>query len=320
MAHRWLSLTGGKFAYQWQRTSVTFDPDLNPEGFDEKVSWDLKTPFVKNFTFQAMQLMFSEVSKGTDSYALGGQVSARLQIGRLTTTPSFTLLKWNNPDALLNASAFAVQATTDGTGLPLPGEGPGCASGTGLPTVAPCAFAPNGMTNAITTTGKLHFYSQYNYADFILNSQIKTPISRLPVNLLLEFEDNLDAKPHPLDSTGLVVLTKLGSQNKEYGADVSLGQTKNKNDIQVGYAWLRQEQDSVLASFTESDQRAPTNILQNRFYALWKIRANTTASYTYWFGRTLNTALENAVKASGTNAGQIEPNLKRMQFDLIYTF
>jgi Putative porin len=31
LAHKWLQLTGGKFAYPWQRTSVTFDPDLNPE-------------------------------------------------------------------------------------------------------------------------------------------------------------------------------------------------------------------------------------------------------------------------------------------------
>ncbi len=30
VAHNWLSLTGGKFAYTWQRTSVTFDPDLEP--------------------------------------------------------------------------------------------------------------------------------------------------------------------------------------------------------------------------------------------------------------------------------------------------
>ena len=36
VTHNWLSLTGGKFAYLWQRTSVTGDPDLNPEGFDQK--------------------------------------------------------------------------------------------------------------------------------------------------------------------------------------------------------------------------------------------------------------------------------------------
>src|SRR5439155_10922508 len=37
VAHSWLSVTGGKFPYLWQRTSVTGDPDLNPEGFDQKV-------------------------------------------------------------------------------------------------------------------------------------------------------------------------------------------------------------------------------------------------------------------------------------------
>jgi len=96
---------------------------------------------------------------------------------------------------------------------------------------------------------------------------------------VLEFEDNLDAEPHPLDSKG-AVMAGLGSQNKAYGVDVSVGQQKNKNDIQLGYAWLRQEQDSVIASFNESDQRAPTNILQHKIYALWKVRANTAAGFT----------------------------------------
>jgi len=35
VAHKWLQLTGGKFAYTWTRTSLTFDPDINPEGFAE---------------------------------------------------------------------------------------------------------------------------------------------------------------------------------------------------------------------------------------------------------------------------------------------
>src|ERR1700730_14771589 len=35
VAARWLSLTGGKFAYTWARTSLTLDPDINPEGFNQ---------------------------------------------------------------------------------------------------------------------------------------------------------------------------------------------------------------------------------------------------------------------------------------------
>jgi hypothetical protein len=323
VAHRWLSLTGGKFAYAWNRTQVTGDPDINPEGFNEKFSWDLNIPFVKNLAVDFMQLLFNESSTGTDSYALGGQVSGKLQLGRLTTTPSFLAIKWNSPDSILQASAFAVQATTTTGGLPVPGEGPGCSKGSGLPTVPPCAFAANNLTNATYNdpSGKPHFYSQFLYADFILNNQIRTGSDRWPINLLLEFENNLDAKDHPLAATGNgVVLTGLGKQSHTYLADISLGQTKNKNDIQVGYAWLREEQDAAIASFAESDQRAPTNILQNRWYALWKVRANTMASYTFWYGRTLNSNLQHAILATGTTAGEQEPYLKRMQFDLIYSF
>jgi Putative porin len=348
IAHHWLSLTGGKFAYSWQRTSVTFDPDLNPEGFNEKASFDFSGPF-QNFTIQGIELLYNEANgkpgiPSQDSYALGGQVSGRLQLGPWTTTPSFTTLKWNRPDAILQESAFATAATTTGfqpatpkggttpppiTGIPVPGEGQGCAKGLTFSSFAPCVFAPNGMTNAtyVDSAGLAHFYSGYNYADFILNNQIQTGLTRLPVNLLLEFLDNLDAEAHPLNTKGAVIRT-LGSQNKEYGFDFSVGQVKNKNDIQLGYAWYREEQDAAIASFVESDQRAPTNVLQNRIYALWKLRANALASFTWWHGRALNTNLENNVAlfnnyssvATITKPGQQEPYLNRLQFDLIYTF
>ena len=342
VAHSWLSLTGGKFAYQWQRTAVTGDPDINPEGFNEKFSFNLANPVVKNITFQGMELLYNESNisvgssgkSGQDSYALGGQVSAKLQVGPWTATPSFLTLKWNRPDAILQQTAFAVAATTTGAAattttpavgpFPVPGEGQGCAKGLNLPAFAPCVFSPNGMTNAtyVDAKGVPHFYSGFNYADFILNNQIKTGAARWPINLILEFEDNLDAENHPLDTKGKVIKS-LGSQNKEYGADFSVGQTRNRNDVQIGYNWLREEQDAAIASFAESDQRTPTNLLQNRFYALWKVRANTLASFTWWHGRVLNSNLENNAALIGktvTKAGQQEPYLNRLQFDLIYAF
>lgn len=110
LAHPWISATGGKFAYQWQRTAVTGDPDLNPEGLDVKLSFDTHNSLVKNVTIQAISYLFSEVTAGTDSYALGGQAQTRLQIGPWTAAPSFLAVKWNNPSAILQASAFAVQS------------------------------------------------------------------------------------------------------------------------------------------------------------------------------------------------------------------
>jgi hypothetical protein len=268
-------------------------------------------------------LYFNEVSGGTDSSAFGGQIASSFQMGPWTATPSFSLLKWNSPDSILAASAFAVQAPTTTGGLPVPGEGPGCGGGTGLPTVAPCAFAPNRMTNStyLDASGKPHFFSQWLYADFILNNQFKTKWARLPLTLLLEYENNLDAAGHPLSNTGnLNVLSDLGKQSHLYMGDFSIGRTTNKNDVQFGYGWWRQEQDSVLASFDESDQRAPTNVIQNKFYVNWKIRANTVAGYTLWVGHTLNPNLQSAVKPAGLPAGVDDPSLKRMQFDLIYSF
>jgi hypothetical protein len=379
VAHRWLSLTGGKFAYQWQRTSVTGDPDLNPEGFDEKLSFDIhRVPGVQNVTFQSMQLLYNEASgtggiyKGHDSFAVGGQVSARLSAGPWSATPSLLLQNWRYADAVLNSSAFAVQATTAGlngnptttppggnTGpIQVPGEGPGCSNpavtgaGGSLPTVPinvpgvnGCVAAANGMTNSTwvdlskPNAPVWHFLSNFLYADFILNNQIKTPAAKFPINLILEYENNLNAADHPFDTSArsgctqdpvtLVVTcttsrpavnTSLGKQSHVYLIDASIGQQKNRGDLQFGYAWLRQEQDAVIATFAESDQRAPTNILQHRIYALWKIRQNTVAGFTWWHGRTLNSNLLNAALATGVKPGQVEPWLNRLQFDLIYTF
>ena len=322
VAARWLSLTGGKFAYTWARTSLTLDPDINPEGFNQKFSWDLKTPFLKNFTVQGMQLLYNEVAKGDDSFALGGNVSASFQLGPLTTTPSFTLIDWGFPDAILNASAFATQATTSGTPpIQVPGEGPGCATGSGLPGVPPCAIASNGMTNAtfVDAKGQRHFLSGFEYADFILNSQLKTGLSRFPLNLMLEYENNLKAASHPLDSKGNVIAS-IGSQNQAYLGEISIGQIKNRNDLQFGYGFWRSGQDSILATFSESEQRAATNIIEHHIFASWRLRSNVVAAYNAWIGRTLNSNLQHAVLAPGVTPGETEPFLMRHQFDTIYSF
>jgi len=292
--HQWLSLTGGKFAYTWIRTPFTFDSDLNPEGFSEKFSFNLNNNVVKNVTFTGMQLLFNEVAgsttvSGADSKALGGQISAKLQLGsRVTWTPSFSVLDWTVTNVILNEPTSVTGAAAVG------------------------AFAPNGMTNCtVGASPNRQFCSGFTYADFINTIAVKTPWAKLPLNLLLEYEQNLNA------ATSTVTGTK---QDKSYGIDISLGQTKKKNDIQFGYAFLRQEQDAVISSFNESDQRSATNVVQHKIYFNWKIKDNVTFSATDWIGRTLNTALENAKRAPGIPVGGQDPYLNRAQFDVIYSF
>jgi hypothetical protein len=294
-AHKWLTLTGGKFAYTWIHNNSVFDPDLNPEGFSEKASFNLKNKVFKNVTFTGMQLLFNEIAgaagpvSGQDSKALGGQISTRMQLGsHVTMTPSFSGLKWQLTDAILNEPA----AVNGGTAV--------------------AAFAPNGMTNCTTgASPNRHFCSGFLYADFIDTFAFKTPWEKFPFNLTVEYEKNLDAAPSTVTHT---------KQDKLYLFDFNVGRSSKKNDLQFGYSWWRQEADSVIASFNESDQRAPTNILQNKLYFNWKVRNNVTLGATAWIGRTLNTFLPNAVRKNGIAVGAQEPDLIRTQFDIIYSF
>jgi hypothetical protein len=136
---------------------------------------------------------------------------------------------------------------------------------------------------------------------------------------MLEYETNLKAADHPLDSKGNVI-TSIGSQGRSYLGEISIGQIKNKNDLQFGYGFWRSGQDSILATFSESEQRAATNIIEHRIYAYWRLRSNVVAQYNAWLGRTLNTNLQHAVLAPGVTVGKTEPFLVRHQFDLIYSF
>jgi hypothetical protein len=302
-AHKWLSLTGGKFAYSWQRTVLTFDSDLNPDGFSEKASWDFSNPIVKNVTAQALQLLYNEVGGGQDSNAVGGAFQSRLQLGkRVTMTPSYTILNWNNADSIAQAAnpVTLPQPNTPPVGTPLP-----------QPTTQPVRIInANAFTNAsrILGTGtnqRRAFVSGFMYSDLILDTVIKTPWERLPWRVLAEYEDNLRARIH---------------QSHAYWLETSLGQQRNRNDFLFGYSFARIEQDAVISQFNESDMRAPTNVAQHRFYVNWLVRPNTTAAFTAWIGRTLDPNLQNAAKPAGLPAGAQDPFLKRLQLDLIYKF
>jgi hypothetical protein len=92
-----LALDFGKFKYPWYRTPLTFDNDVNPEGFAQTLSFDLKTPGLKNITIVGFELPFNELSgsykKGTgepfaldpakpayDSFLFGGQIQMKLKL------------------------------------------------------------------------------------------------------------------------------------------------------------------------------------------------------------------------------------------------
>jgi hypothetical protein len=332
-AHKWLELTGGKFAYTWARTVMTFDNDLNPEGFSEKASFNVNSSVLKNVNFTGMQLLFNEVSGGFDSFAAGGQAATRLQVGkRVVITPSYTLLNWRNTDSIAQNASPLGGATRIINANAMTNATRNCGT-----------VAPEAGCRATGGTATREFVSKFLYSDFIVDTNITTPWARWPVRLLGEYLQNLNAEnKDPL---------AIGKQDSAYWLEASIGQTRNKNDFQFGYSFGHVEQDALISQFSESDMRAPTNVIQHRLTAAWRVRPNLTANYTFWIGRTLNCALQNAALVSGplqpnavngnpttlsgnrtyactsalpgpaTNPNNDpEPYLKRMQFDLIYSF
>jgi hypothetical protein len=272
---------------------------------------------------------------GVDSYAVGGQLSSRIQMmKRWTLTPSYALLNWHNEFVLATSGAFA------GGAVPLTGSTTivcNPSPSTGACSFATSPFAPNGFTNsyritAVAANGNItrQFLGKFLYSDLILDNTISTNKANWPVRVLLEYLDNLRASaPAPGRSPA----------SHSYLADISLGQARNKGDLQIGYAWLRQEKDSAISSFVESDQKLPTNILQHRFYVNYKVHPKVTLSYTFWDGRILDSNLFAAVVcgppvcsaavadnlqrnllAPGVAPGQVDHYTKRMFFDLVYSF
>ncbi len=76
----WLTVAAGKFEYPWFRTELTFDNDLNPEGFAQTLSFNFKDSPLANLTLVGLELPFNEVGGGGDSFIWGGQVQTHWKL------------------------------------------------------------------------------------------------------------------------------------------------------------------------------------------------------------------------------------------------
>src|SRR3984885_3302957 len=104
--HQWKALTliGGKFAYPWYRTQLTWDDDIYPEGVAEKLEWKSDNWHVlRQIAFIGFQLPFAETQNPEairtstqpvnailpypngsirQSVVYGGQIQTRWQLGK----------------------------------------------------------------------------------------------------------------------------------------------------------------------------------------------------------------------------------------------
>lgn len=162
----WLTVTAGKFAYPWYRTELTFDNDLNPEGFGQTLSFDFPDSPLTNLTLVGFQLPFNELSAAGDSFIWGGQVQTHWKLSDRTRLGLYaTGINFRNVDAI----ALAIDNGTLRPSSPL--------------------------TNSVRIDANgsiLGFANRFGYLDLILELNHRlTP--RWPLRLTLDFVNNVRA-------------------------------------------------------------------------------------------------------------------------------
>lgn len=294
------SLTAGKFAYTWQRTELTWDNDLNPEGGSANLSWDWKNRFINHFGVVALGLPLFEVSSGPDTYMLGGQVQTGWTLlPKVKLTADAAYYDFENADSI-------AQNQVGGNGF----------ATSGLPTTAGGTFGFGGSTNTnnfgADASGKRFYASKFGIFDALARLDFNSGSKRWPVYALFDFVQNTQAcdNASTFARAGLAFPTCDRHQRHGYWGELKAGQTKNKGDLLLGYTFARIERDAVLAAFDFSDLRQATNVVEHRIEVYYQAYPHVQIGWTGLIGRQLITA----------QSSTPERWLKRFQFDSIFSF
>jgi hypothetical protein len=339
-----LLFTGGKIAYPFYRTELTWDNDLNPEGVAQALQWNFgdNTPVIRRFAVIGFALPFTEVQhtaganrSRVESEVYGGQVQAVWQLGswlKLSTYGAF--YNYHNPDPIAFATAVAggnPQTPLNGL-LPLAGASVQNSITTttvtnvvtdvdtdpvtGLPVTTTTPTGVKTITNA-------QFASKFGLLDAIARFDIKTPYARLPLVVLGDYVQNtkacanvanLPATGTTTTATAITAVTSnaacVSRERRGYWLEGRIGRLSEAKDLQFSYTRMFIEREAVMGAFNFSDLRQNSNVSQHRVEVFYQAYRNITLGFTGLIGRPLNWH---------TSAAP-EPMLKRLQFDIVYKF
>jgi len=336
-----LALTGGKFAYPWYRTELTWDNDLNPEGLAQTLQWNFtnETPVIRRFALVGFELPFTEVQRTAganrsriQSVVYGGQVQAVWELAswlKLSTYGGF--YNYHNPDPIAFGTAIAggnPQTPLNGL-LPLGGAAPQnsviTTTRTSIVTVTIPGTPPTVVTSptGVTTVTNAQFASKFGLLDAIARFDIKTPLPRVPIVVLGDYVQNTRAcanlgsiAPAPANTATSTFSQSTSApcvsrERRGYWLEGRVGRLSEAKDIQFSYTRMFIEREAVVGAFNFSDLRQSSNVSQHRVEVFYQAYKNITLGFTGLFGRPLNWH---------TNGAAPEPILKRLQFDVVYKF
>ncbi|HKR86404.1 MAG TPA: putative porin [Terriglobales bacterium] len=327
-----LTLTGGKFAYPWYNTELTWDKDLNPEGLAQTLAFDLKTPVLKRIALVGFELPFAEVA-GTSinnksivqSAVYGGQLQTSWQLAPWLKLGAYSgFYNYHNADPI----ALAVQkANLKNPTTPLSGTLPLNATGfqnsvfsttqTGIVT-----FNGAPISTGVKTITDSQFASKFGLFDSLARFDIQTPYKRWPVTLIGDYVQNTEAcgnlktlRVAPANTSTATYSQAfsapcVANQRRAYWAEARFGRAQEKGDWQFAYTRMFIEREAVLSVFNASDIRQGSNVSQHRAEVFYQALPNIQLAFTGFFGRPLNLG----------SSQPPEEILQRYQFDVIYKF
>jgi Putative porin len=331
-----LTLIGGKFAYPWYNTELTWDKDLNPDGAAETLVFNTDTPVLKKIAFVGFELPFAQIAKSTVSTApdqsaatsivYGGQLQVTFQLAPWIKFGAFTgYYDYHDADAIALALA---RASSKNPQTPLTGLLP---LGTGntvqnsiLTTTATNEVTVGGTSfpTGVTSISNAQFASKFGLFDSLARFDITTPSDKWPITIIGDYVQNTEACANvpflasaPANTSSIHYSQSTNfpcnaNQRRGYWGEVQVGRTQKRGDWQFDYTRIFIEREAVLSNFDYSDIRQGSNVSQHRAMVIYQVHRNVQTSFTALIGRPLNFA----------STAPPQPWLERLQFDLIYTF
>jgi hypothetical protein len=331
---RHLTLIGGKFAYPWYNTELTWDKDLNPEGAAEVLAFDSKsTPLLKKIALVGFELPFTQVagvSVGDKSLVsgvvYGGQVQTTWQLARWLKFGAFSgYYNYHNADpiALALAKANAKNPQTPFAGLLPLGTG-NTVQNSILTTTATSVVTVGGTAypTGVSSVTNAQFASKFGLFDSIARFDVTTPWQKWPIAIIGDYVQNTEACANvnnllaPPANTSSVQYSQSTNfacnshQRRGYWAEAQVGRARKRGDWQFDYTRIFIEREAVLSNFDYSDIRQGSNVTEHRAMIIYQAHRNVQLSFTGLIGRPLNF---DSTKSR-------EDWLKRLQFDAIYSF
>ncbi|HEX4076097.1 MAG TPA: putative porin [Candidatus Acidoferrales bacterium] len=329
-----LTLIGGKFGYPWYNTELTWDKDLNPEGAAETLAFNLSTPVLKKIAFVGFELPFAQVAKtasptdqsAATSIVYGGQLQTTFQLAKWLKFGAFTgYYDYHDADsiALALARASAKNPQTPLTGLLPLGTGNAVqnsiltTTATNEVTVGGTSY-PTGVTNVTNA----QFESKFGLFDSLARFDVTTPSDKWPIAVIGDYVQNTEAcanvpflQAAPANTSSIHYSQSANfscdaNQRRGYWGEVQVGRGQKRGDWQFDYTRIMIEREAVLSNFDYSDIRQGSNVSEHRAMVIYQVHRNVQTSFTALIGRPLNFA----------STAPAQDWLKRLQFDVIYTF